>query len=596
MKQIPYLCNNEKEFIDRLDEFQESLQYLSGYSCILATIYADSELKLQIPELVQLLKQKIPQAKVIGGIVSANITAGVINLCGISLTFSVFFSSQVEIIPLHWGDELSSAMGKDVLYKIWQMQQPVAVQIISSGYNLNVTPFFQELSNIPDDIVVFGGVVDDGTVSGDGFVFTDKDYITRGMVVAVYRGENLFVNLCYSTGWQPLGRSMRITGLKDHNSTITELEGGYSIRDAYEKYLGVEWDDSFLDEAVVFPVCVERNGTILNRMPRRLGKDGSANYGADFHLGESVQICYGNPAEVIQGTYAIQYDMVRFQPEGIFAVSCWSRKVLLNRDVNQELEVCRVGVPSTGIYALGEYVRDDRGNIYLNNMMLSILGIREGGIQNVHRDMVHLKHRVKFQNKGNSVLSHMLHFVRAVSQELEAKSRSLQHIANTDKLTDIYNRRAIEEKLVYCIAKSEAASASLSLLLVDLDDFKHINDKFGHLVGDAALMHVAELIQANIPSDAYPGRWGGDEFLIILPAFSISRACTIGERIRDAVEKSAMEEGALHLSVSVGVTAFVQGDDKASFFKRADEALYKAKRMFNKNNVQSVECTLAKDM
>lgn len=296
MKQIPYLCNNEKEFIDRLDEFQEGLQYLSGYSCILATIYVGSELKLQIPELVQLLKQKIPQAKVIGGIVSANITAGVINLCGISLTFSVFFSSQVEIIPLHWGDELSSAMGKDVLQQIWQMQQPVAVQIISSGYNLNVTPFFQELSNIPDDIVVFGGVVDDGTVSGDGFVFTDKEYITRGMVIAVYRGENLFVNLCCSTGWQPLGRSMRITGLKDHNSTITELEGGYSIRDAYERYLGVEWDDSFLDEAVVFPVCVDRNGTILNRMPRMLGKDGSANYGADFHLGESIQICYGNPA------------------------------------------------------------------------------------------------------------------------------------------------------------------------------------------------------------------------------------------------------------------------------------------------------------
>lgn len=596
MKQIPYLCNNEKEFIDRLDEFQEGLQYLSGYSCILATIYVDSELKLQIPELVQLLKQKIPQAKVIGGIVSANITAGVINLCGISLTFSVFFSSQVEIIPLHWGDELSSAMGKDVLQQIWQMQQPVAVQIISSGYNLNVTPFFQELSNIPDDIVVFGGVVDDGTVSGDGFVFTDKEYITRGMVIAVYRGENLFVNLCCSTGWQPLGRSMRITGLKDHNSTITELEGGYSIRDAYERYLGVEWDDSFLDEAVVFPVCVDRNGTLLNRMPRMLGKDGSANYGADFHLGESIQICYGNPAEVIQGTYAIQYDMIRFQPEGIFAVSCWSRKVLLNRDVNQELEVCRVGVPSTGIYALGEYVRDGRGNIYLNNMMLSILGMREGGIQNVHRDMVHLKHRVKFQNKGNSVLSHMLHFVQAVSKELEDKSRSLQHIANTDKLTDIYNRRAIEEKLVYCIAASEAAAASLSLLLVDLDDFKHINDKFGHLVGDAALMQVAELIQANIPSDAYTGRWGGDEFLIILPAFSISRACTIGERIRDAVEKSAMEEGALHLSVSVGAAAFAQGDDKASFFKRADEALYKAKNTCNKNNVQSVECTLAKDM
>lgn len=589
MKQISYLCNNQQEFVDKVNAFEDDLKYLSDYSCILATIYVDSELKQLVPDLVQLLEDKLPQVQIVGGTVSANITAGVINLYGISLTFTIFFSSCVDIIPLHWGDENSCAMGKDVLYKIRKMQQPVAVQIISSGYNLSLTPFFHELSNIPDDIVVFGGVVDDGTVSGQGFVFTGSDCIMRGLVLVVYRGANLFVNLCTSSGWQPLGRSMHITGLTDNNSTITELDGKISIRDAYGKYLGVEWDDSFLDEAVVFPVCVNRDGTILNRMPRMLGKDGSANYGADFRLGETIQICYGNPAEIIQKTYAIQYDMVRFQPEGIFAVSCWSRKVLLNRDVNQELEVCRVGAPATGIYALGEYTRDNKGRIFLDNMRLSILGMREGGIQNIHSDMINVKQHVKFKSRENSVLSHMLHFARAVSEELEDKSRRLQYIANTDKLTDIYNRRAIEEQLEESIVQAQDTGKHLSILLLDLDKFKGINDRFGHLVGDAALMQVASIIRGNIPDKAFPGRWGGDEFLVILPEVSSHKACSIAENIRRIVEAATMEGVNLSFSVSIGVASCKKDDGKKTLFKRADEALYTAKYQFNKNNVQYMD-------
>ena len=587
MKQIPYICNDLQEFVSKLDEFRNTLKEMSDYSCILATVYVDSKLKRLVPELIKLLKDNLPNVKIVGGTVSANITAGVINLYGISVTFSVFFSSQVEIIPLQWGDEKSNTMGKEVLYRIIQMQHPVAIQIISSGYNLNLTPFFQQLSNLPEDIVIFGGIVDDGTVYGQGFVFTADECIMRGMVLVIYRGKSLFVNLCQSSGWAPLGRSMRITGLADNNSTITELDGKASIRDAYEKYLGVEWDDSFLDEAVVFPVCINRDGTFLNRMPRRLRKDGSANYGADFNPGEYIQICYGNPATVIQETYAIQYDMVRFQPEGIFAVSCWSRKVLLNRDVNQELEVCRVSGPSTGIYALGEYMRDDKGRIFLNNMLLSILGIREGGIKNLAKEKIN--RQVKFLNRSNSVLSHMLHFANAVSEELEEKIHRLEHIANTDKLTDIYNRRAIEEQLGICILQAKNKYECLSVLLLDLDNFKHINDGFGHLVGDAALMQVAALIKENIPFNTYVGRWGGDEFLVILPNTSAMKACDVGEKIRRAVENSTMEGGALKLTVSIGVAKYYSSDNIDTLFGRADKSMYMAKTKFNKNNVQFID-------
>lgn len=587
MKQIPYLCNDQSEFSARIAEFKGILPTMPEYSCVLATIYVDSDMKKEVPDLVKILKQELPDIHVVGGTVSANITAGVINLCGIALTFMVFFQSQVEIIPLEWEDSRSADIGKKLLGEIRQMYQPVAVQLISSGYNLHLEPFLNELSNIPEDIAVFGGIVDDGTVSGQGFVFTDTTYIQRGMLVIVYKGRNLFVNLCSSSGWQPLGRSMQITGLADNNTTITELDDSITIRDAYERYLGISWDDSFLDEAVVFPVCVNRDGTILNRMPRRFGQaDGSANYGADFQLGENIQICYGNPTVVVQGTYMIQYEMLRFQPEGIFAVSCWSRKVLLNRDVNQELEVCRSGVSSTGIYALGEYIRDDTGKIYLNNMYLSIMGMREGGINNRPHDASYLCQKVQFVNWGNSVISHMMHFVQAVSCELEEYNEKLKHIADTDKLTGLYNRGAIDRILEQEIRRAKLSSSSVALILVDLDNFKSINDQFGHLVGDASLMRVANVMKEVLPEGSIAGRWGGDEFVVLLTNVSSNVTLHIAEKIRRGVEQIAMETEHLHITISIGAAVARSLEDAATLFKRADDALYEAKYKYQRNNVR----------
>ena len=589
MKQIPYLCNDEIDFREKIESFKESLAEMPEYSCILATIYVDSYFQEITPRLVDRLKRLLPDVKIVGGTVSANITAGVINLFGISLTFSVFFKSTVDVIAIPWKDGESARLGKDLLWYIRQLYQPVAVQMISSGYNLDLVPFLRELSNIPEDIAVFGGVVDDGTVSGPGFVFTAEEFIPRGMAVVIYKGRSLFVHMCSSSGWQPLGRKMKITALADNQTTIADLDNGTTVRDVYEKYLGVNWNESFLDEAVVFPVCINRNGTILNRMPRALRPDGSANYGADFQIGEVIQLCYGNPTVVIQGTYGIQYDMVRFQPEGIFAVSCWARRVLLNKDVNQELEVCRSCAPSTGIYALGEYVRDQKGRIHLNNMYLSIVGMREGGTVNLPNDMSYLHQKVRFQNKGNSVLSHMLHFVQAVSEELEDYNRQLRHIADTDKLTGMYNRGALDRLLEEEIRRSSEKMEPLSLMVLDVDNFKTINDNFGHLIGDASLVCVANIIQESVLEIDFPGRWGGDEFMVIMRDADSEAAMKIGERIRRNVEAFSMENGMLRMSISGGIATLHGLDDKDSLFKRADDALYRAKYKFGKNNVQIIK-------
>ena len=140
-----------------------------------------------------------------------------------------------------------------------------------------------------------------------------------------------------------------------------------------------------------------------------------------------------------------------------------------------------------------------------------------------------------------------------------------------------------------CILQAKNKYECLSVLLLDLDNFKHINDGFGHLVGDAALMQVAALIKENIPFNTYVGRWGGDEFLVILPNTSAMKACDVGEKIRRAVENSTMEGGALKLTVSIGVAKYYSSDNIDTLFGRADKSMYMAKTKFNKNNVQFID-------
>lgn len=584
MKQIPYLCNDQLEFVEKVKEFRNMLRDMPEYKCILATIYVDSHMKDSVPRLLVMLKETIPGIKILGGTVSANITAGVINTFGISLTFSVFFKSTVEIVPIHWDDEQSSMLGKGFLGYVRNLYQPVAIQMISSGYNLNLAPFMKEVSNIPEDIVVFGGIVDDGTVYGQGFVFSENEFIYRGIMIAVYMGRNLTAHLCSSSGWQPLGRGMRITKLSDNNTTINEIDGG-SVREIYDKYLGVGWEKSFLDEAVVFPFSVNRGGTRLNRLPRFFYEDGSANYGAEFRPGEIVRLSYGNPALVIQGTHSIQADMVRFQPEGIFAVSCWARKILLNKDVNQELDVCCRCAPSTGIYALGEFIRDMNGQIYLNNMNLCIIGMREGGANNVDRTFLRDDEPVRFQDQNNTVMSHILHFVQAVSDELELYNAKLSQLAKIDKLTNLLNRAALDSALFSSMELGQKLDYSVSVLLLDLDNFKNINDTYGHVVGDTALQCIADIIRKNVRDTDYAGRWGGDEFMIIMDHTGPEDAARVAERIRTRVESAQLANKEVRLTTSIGVTTMRKDDDRYAIFKRADDALYKAKNEHGKNNV-----------
>ena len=153
--------------------------------------------------------------------------------------------------------------------------------------------------------------------------------------------------------------------------------------------------------------------------------------------------------------------------------------------------------------------------------------------------------------------------------------------AEIDALTGIFNRRALLARGARSYRKARSLRLSLSVLFVDIDHFKKINDDCGHAVGDRALQRVAHLCSESLRDDDFLGRYGGEEFLAVLPGATASDAEQVAERLRQAVEKHviAVDDVSLKLTVSVGIAEMSAGVESFDdLLRAADRALYKAKR------------------
>jgi diguanylate cyclase (GGDEF)-like protein len=154
--------------------------------------------------------------------------------------------------------------------------------------------------------------------------------------------------------------------------------------------------------------------------------------------------------------------------------------------------------------------------------------------------------------------------------------REARQLADLDALTGLHNRRFFHETLARECARAHRYERKLALIVFDLDDFKDVNDRIGHLAGDAALAEAAERVRSVVRTADIACRVGGDEFAVILPESSLGDADQLYRRILSAVSSRPLgQAGKLYLSAGVGELR--PEDDPVSFFQRADDALYRAK-------------------
>ncbi len=162
------------------------------------------------------------------------------------------------------------------------------------------------------------------------------------------------------------------------------------------------------------------------------------------------------------------------------------------------------------------------------------------------------------------------------TQQLKNVQVELEHLANTDRLTQIPNRVLLDHVMETEFMRSQSENIPLSIILIDLDYFKNVNDTFGHQVGDYVLMEAAKLFQSSVRDSDTIGRWGGEEFLVICRSTTLKDALRLAEKIRATLADYPFTEVG-KITASLGVACHTPGDTLHSIISRSDKALYVAK-------------------
>ncbi|WP_079504934.1 GGDEF domain-containing protein [Mesobacillus jeotgali] len=180
--------------------------------------------------------------------------------------------------------------------------------------------------------------------------------------------------------------------------------------------------------------------------------------------------------------------------------------------------------------------------------------------------------------RGHYLLKHLEESIRN-QEELMVRNIMMDKASKMDGLTDLYNHKTFHEYLDRLIEQSDKSQLSFQLAIIDIDNFKKVNDQFGHWVGDIVLARVGEQLKLNVTPDDFVSRYGGEEFAVILTEKGKKDSFQLVDEIRANISEMVHPEmDNKPVTVSVGMCSYEAGLDKENFFKAADDSLYQAKR------------------
>ena len=218
---------------------------------------------------------------------------------------------------------------------------------------------------------------------------------------------------------------------------------------------------------------------------------------------------------------------------------------------------------------------EDRGYIIARNPDGSVARM-VGAHRDIHTRKCSIERLQKRNKSLEALVAERTLELSRVNQQLQLQLEENRSLAERDALTRIANRYRLEKFLLQECDRAERFRTPLALVAMDIDDFKPINDRHGHGVGDQALTGVVERLEACIRASDLLARWGGDEFMVVLPASNLDTAKELAERIRHKINDAPVV-GDLKVTLSLGVVERRAGESPAALVARADQALYRSK-------------------
>ena len=541
--------------------------YVPGKQSILISIYTHWNKPETIREMIRLFCDAFPEAEIAGMTTAGGIDNGRMRLRQTVVTIQFFEKSDVHTTIYDFTQEPMEELGEKARSFCHQQKDLSALLLLMTQRCYDFEPFLTALDKLGKDIPICGGYAHTYRNEDGIYVFTKDAILSRGILLVTFSGD-VKVMTTSVMGWQPLGRTM----------TITATDGPLVIRSLdhkpasyfYQKYLH---STDFGKSDLLFPLVRSMHQVQLSVLPLEHRSDGALLTNVFSHVGDQVQLAYGDPDQVIFSIREALGRIERFAPEGMLLISCVTRRYFLKEDVNQILSAYSDFCVAPGGYVNGELIRID-GKTQATNMTLISVCFREGEAPLVRT--ARKPHAPVVLGEALSTIQRLATFITETTKELAETQKQLSFAASHDSFTGLLNRGSIEEMLCRCHEDTRARRLNFSALMIDLDTFKHINDTFGHAKGDEVICEVASILKHMIRPTDFAGRWGGDEFVILLPGTTLKSALIVASRLQKAFRRIQLPDRSF-LTASIGCTTASPEETEAGFYKRMDDALYLAK-------------------
>ena len=579
MKQFQIAYQNDEAFHRELDEIQRWCGENPSYTTVFRIYSADLNLD-NIRHVCDILDERMPDALYLGSTSNGNILAGALTKTKIILICTVFerATTQAKLLQIPFSEENIKEDVRKLKEYCDENPWVNAVEMHMTRLGMPVRTFFDEMGSLREDILIYGG----GAFTPDPNIITTavfskgNDFSPHGIVLLLLGGEDLHTYGMYISGWKPLRRRFKIT--KANKLVLCELDGEPAFN-VYQKFLNIEKNDQLVTNTMEFPLFLDYNGTDVLRCALDVYDDNSLLLTSIVPEDTTVRLAYGDFETILSTIRHDGQNIASFRPEVIQVFSCASRRAFWGDDnISSETIQFNNVAPTAGFYTGGEFLRV-KGFLFEFDVTLVLVGMREGEPKS---DEIVNMSDAKLGSADNEkvpLIRRFVSFIEASTSDYEELTRQLAIASVTDGLTSLYNRGEIERKIRGALSErgQQGGSGDLSLIMLDIDDFKKTNDAHGHQEGDQVIIALADVMRkvTNGTSSAL-GRWGGEEFMILLPNSAIDEAAALAEKIR-AEYASVSFEIADHQTVSIGVVQAKDGEDADALYSRVDKALYTAK-------------------
>ena len=543
----------------------------------LFTIKFDSE---KINEVQKMILDVFPDAYIAGTSSNGDICDGHLAEYGMVMSASVFDSTDIDVSLLECEPGHEPEIGRKICEIIDSSENIKAAEILITLKSINSNDILREAEKCRKDVKIFGGgsagfnidMTDTRVVAGDKL--SDK-----GVALVTYSGNDFYIDIHHAIGWKALGKDLTVTKIDDKR--LYELDN-IPAGQIYSKYLDIQPDENFFKNMLEFPLMSRQHGYEVLRLPFSCRmEDNSILLAAAVKNGSTVNLSYGDPDVIRTDVNALVEKTKNFAPQAIFLYSCGVRMLYWKYLINKETGPFSLIAPVSGFYSSGEIMRMD-DYIIEHHVTLIAIGMREGGEAEAQPTGIGDKAIAMTEEQKMhgqlSMVRRLANFINVTSKELIQANEELQRMADTDALTGMYNRRMLDKLIRTGLDHVKKFDVKVVIGIIDIDDFKEVNDTYGHAMGDEVLRVVTRIIQNEIDKidGAICGRYGGEEFLFLIPHLSLDEAIEKVEKIRAEVEETRFEDVG-HKTISIGMSQYHKGDNIEQFFEHADSALYEAK-------------------